>query len=70
MDIMIIGHLPENTPYGMQQLQHYSFGWQTLIHQGSVMPLNGSTQSSSAVILLNICNTYQKKYYSIALWPP
>ena len=68
--LLIIGHLPENTPYGMQQSEHYSFGWQTSIHQHSVMPLNGSTQPSSAVILPSICTTYKKKYYSVTLWPP
>ena len=52
--LLIIGPLPENAPYGMQQLQHYSFGLQILIHQCSVTPLNGSTQPSSAVILPNI----------------
>ena len=61
--LLITGHLPKNTPYGMQQLQHYSFGWQISILQCSAMPLKGSTPPPFAVILPSTCDMYKKKYY-------
>ena len=68
--LLFIGCLPENILYGMQQLQHYNFRWQTLIHKYSVVLLNGFTQPSSAAILPTIWYTYQKKYYLVTWWPP
>ena len=38
-----------------------------LDHKCSVMPLNGFTQPSFAVILPSICDTYQKKYCLVTL---
>ena len=49
--LLIISNLLENTPYGMQQLQHYNFWPQISILKPSVMPLNGFTQPSSAATL-------------------
>ena len=50
--LLIIGCLPGNTPYGMQQSQHYSSGQMISILRHSAVPLRGSTQPSSAVLCL------------------
>ena len=51
--LLIIGCLLENIPYGMQQLQHYNFGWHTSILKPSVMPFNECMQLSSVAPLLS-----------------